>query len=192
MTSPFITENQLPLFTAWLAQNVGSPHDYINVAYEIRNKPIFIDARRKLIELEELLSTSEEKYIINSNLHIGDVEKAITGITTKFGVGTSQGFSLSKIISLWNYSTIFSKFPAIPEIDVRIRKLEALNHLLPQKGFKAIYRTITSDLSQISKLGKYHEIITSKIWLHKEAKAYTAKTEDEKHRKMKSYWKIPM
>ena len=191
-TAPFIQYNQIPLFVTWMAEKVRKPQDYINVAYDIRNDALFVEARRKLIQLEELLLTSEEKYIKESNLLLGDVEKAINGITTKFGVGTEQGLSTSNLITLWNYASVFSKLPILPDADIRLRKLDFLKDLIPQKGFKAIYRNIVTDLSQISKLGKYHEVITSQIVLADNAQEYLEKIEEDKYRKFKSWWKIPM
>jgi hypothetical protein len=67
-----------------------------------------------------------------------------------------------------------------------------VKHIVPAKGFKAVYRTLVSDLVKVSQLGKYYEIITSNTVLEEGADELLAKEERAEFRRSKSYWKVPM
>ncbi len=189
-TQPFVTKHQTPLFVAWLAKTVGDPSDYVEYAYSLRQEPLFIQARQRLIELETSIECDD--FTNEANKIVLEVQKSLEGITSKYSVTTSQGVSTSNFITLWNLTTVLSQLPKIPNVDVRLRKLEFLKNLVPQKGFKGIYRTLISDLTQVSRLGEYHDILCSKVVLDREANDYYDKQEDIKFRKVKSHWKIPM
>jgi hypothetical protein len=121
-----------------------------------------------------------------------EINRALDTISSKYYANTEQGLSSSSLITLWNLSTLATKLPVIPEFNIKIPQLEPLKHLLPQRGFKAVYRTLISDLTQVSHLGNLHEIITSRVILDKEAHYVLEKTENVKYRNSASYWKLPM
>ena len=113
-------------------------------------------------------------------------------MTSKYGANTNQGILLSSIITLWNLGTIAFALPKIPSLNLRVPQLEFLKHIVPQKGFKALYRSLISDLVEVSCLGKYYEVISSRIVLEEEAAKFLAKEERVEFRRLRSHWKIPM
>lgn len=55
ITQPFVLQQNLPMFTAWLAEKTGNSSRFIETAYELRQEKVFIDARRQLSELMIML-----------------------------------------------------------------------------------------------------------------------------------------
>jgi hypothetical protein len=191
-TQPFVMKQKIPLFVTWFAHKVGDPRNYIETAYELREEVPFRKARKRLIELEMALSENNSKAISEANKILREVEKTLSKIETKYYVTTDQGVSTSNLITLWNVSTLATKLPSVPNLSIRIPQLEPLKHLLPQNGFKAIYRTLVSDLVGVSRLGKYYDIIASRIRLDEHSDTYYEKTEDVRFKDFQAYWKIPM
>lgn len=191
-TQPIVLKHTLPMFTVWLANKNGDPHKFIQTVYELRNEKPFVEARAQLIELEELIHNGNPKFIKKTNELIMEVQKQMKRICVRYGIETPQGVPISPVVSVWNMSTIMSGLPQVPKLSLDIKALDFLRDLIPKKGFAAVYKTIIEDLTQIGRLGKYHDIITSKINLESEAQYYNAKVEQRKYERYKSSWKIPM
>jgi hypothetical protein len=64
--------------------------------------------------------------------------------------------------------------------------------LIQPRGFKAIYRTIVQDLAHISRLGKFHEVISSRVAWKPGARYRQHKVEPEMYRGKASFFKVPM
>jgi hypothetical protein len=96
------------------------------------------------------------------------------------------------MISLWNLGTIALPLPKIPNLDVRIPQLEFLKHVIPTRGFKALYRSVVTDLAEVSRLGEIYDVISSRTVLEQEAREYFDKEEQAEFRGRESHWKIPM
>lgn len=192
VASPLIIKQDLPLFTAWLAKKTGDPLKFIDTAYELREEKVFLDARRQLIELEDLLQKGDEvSFLREANSLIGQVQNTMQKICADFKIETPQGNPITSLISLWNVSTVASGLPSVP-INGDQKIINSLREFLPAKGFKALYRSLAKDLTQISTLNKYHEVISSRVSLHEDATFYDSKKENEEFLRVKSYWKIPM
>ena len=192
-TQPFVTQYRIPLFVAWFAHQVGDPREYLRVAYEIRHESPFREARAKLIELEEIIASGDNKqWVIEANKIIREVENVMKDLESKYYVTTTQGIPVSHFITLWNLTTLFSHLPSLPDIEIRIPQLEFLKHLVPQRGFKGVYRALIEDLTQVSRLGKYYEIVTSRVRFDENASTYYEKTEDVRYFGRRAGWKIPM
>ena len=67
-----------------------------------------------------------------------------------------------------------------------------LEKLHNYSGFGATFKAIIDDLTSIEKLGKYHDILTSKVVLDRDARYYNIKSENASYANTKSYWKIPL
>lgn len=191
-TQPVVLNQTLPMFTVWLADKIGNPHRFIQTAYELRNEKPFIEARVQLIELEELIHIDNPKFIKKANELIMEVQKQMRRICVRYGIETPQGVPISPVVSVWNMSTIMSGLPQVPKLSLDIKALDFLRDFVPKKGFAAVYKTVIQDLTQIGRLGKYHDIITSKINLEKHARYFDDKVEQSKFARCKSGWKIPM
>ena len=192
VSQPFVTQKSIPLFATWFAQKIGDPTKYIEAAYELRETQPFLEARQRLIELESLIKSDNAKFVIEANRLVREIERTLDTIASKYYVNTKQGISSSNLIMLWNLSTLATKLPILPEFDIKIPQLEPLKHFLPQKGFKTVYRTLISDLTQVSRLGNLHEKITSRVVLDDEAHYVFEKTENVKFKNHASSWKLPM
>lgn len=192
-TQPFAMKNSIPLFVTWLATKVGDPHRYISAAYELRQEPSFIEARRRLMALEmHIAKDNGVKRVIEANKLILEVDKSVGGLVSKYAANTTQGVSLSSVITLWNLFAVAAQLPKLPNINIRLPQSEFLKHVIPQSGFKSIYRSLVSDLVEVSRLGRYHDLISSKIDLDDNATEGLAKVENSEFRNATSGWKIPM
>lgn len=139
-----------------------------------------------------MISKGEEiNFIKNAGILIREIQNSMHKLCSDFRVETPQGSPFTSITSVWNLSTLFTQLPSV-EISADQRLVESFKGLLPAKGFKSVYRSIVQDLTQIGSLGRYHDIISSKVKLDKEATFFSTGTEEEKYFKYKSSWKIPM
>ncbi len=183
----------IPLFSAYFAQKTGNPQDIIAAAYNERDKKCFQDARVKLRELNLLLEDGKRgKFIRDINLLTNSINDNFKSIESKYGLGNKQGFATSQLKFLFSFipSADNIKIPKI--LDIRVKELEFMKHLVPRKGFNAVYRNVIEDLLEFDSLGKYKDILISKVSYHKEATSYDIKTEDPKYVRASSYWKKPM
>lgn len=193
-TQPLVIQQPLPMFSAWLANRTKDPHKFIEEAYALRYKPEFVQARSQLIELEGLLQTGNKgpAYATEVNKLVQGVREQLNRILVRYNVVVPKGSSLSWPIFVLNAALMAMGIPQVPSIDKDIKQLDSFRDALPVKGFKAVYRNITQELTEISQLSQYHDIITSKVLLHKDASFFDIKPEKVKYSKMESYWKVPM
>jgi len=122
----------------------------------------------------------------------GELNKLFEKIKSKYGIGDRQGIALSNLSFVWNYVPILKDVKIPNWADFRIKELEFLKHVLPMKGFRAVYRNLLEDLIAVERLGKYRDILTSRIIYHEHASFQSIKTEDIAYKNASSYWKRPM
>lgn len=190
---PALLSNKIPLFSAYLVEKTNDPSKVFESAYELRQRQEFVDARNKLREFSLLIENGDnQKFVLEGNKLATEITNLMKEITAKFGVGHRQGISTSVFTKVWNFSTILSKFPKVPNINYEIKGLAFLKDIILVKGFKAVYKNLAHDLLSISRLGKYHELLSSKVRFHRDAVRFNPKVEDPKFRYAKSWWKIPM
>jgi len=183
----------IPLFSAYFAHKTNNPSNIIELAYNERENKEFFEARTKLRELNKLFDEGKrEKYITDINLLTTDLNKLFEKIKTKYGVGTNQGFALSDLKFLWSFIPMAKEIKIPKALDPRLKELEFLKHIYPLKGFKAVYRNLVEDLVRIERLGRYKDILTSKINYHKETFIPRIRTEESKYKNISSHWKRPM
>ncbi|SCY34344.1 MULTISPECIES: hypothetical protein [unclassified Lysinibacillus] len=191
-TQPYVTKFNLPMFSVWFATKTGRPSDFFEYAFEIREEKMFKQARSSLATLDRLHDENPSKYVKEANLLIKDIQKQMERIRVKYGVDTPQGVPLAPLIGVWNATTLVTQLPKSPKVNMRIKQLDFLKDLIPAKGFKAIYRSVLNDLTQVSRLGKYYDIISADVVLKENAQYYQAKEEQIKYAKSKSWWKLPL
>ncbi|MCH1642940.1 hypothetical protein MJ257_22840 [Paenibacillus timonensis] len=193
LTDPIIMNNAVPLFTAWIAEKAGPKGDFINVAYELHNDKHIIEARNKLNTLEEFIQEGEsKKFVETANQLVLEINKQMKRLCEKYKVETAQGIPISNIISVYNYTAPMHGIPAIPKISGNIKGLDFIKDILPKKGFAGLYRRIVNDLTVIERLGKYHDIIASKVVFAKNAGYYNTKTDQSSYQKARTFWKLPL
>ncbi|XDD53009.1 hypothetical protein AB3N62_10995 [Leptospira sp. WS4.C2] len=193
LTEPYLISQTIPLFSAWLVNKTQDSRKIIEYAYEVRNNKLFVEARNKLRELSLLVESNDTaKYVRQSNLLVSELNLLFENIKTSFGIGNNQGISTSKFINIYNLTFGLSTGKQLPDFDFKIKALEFLKNFIPKAGFKGVYRSLINDLVSVSRLGKYHELITNNVSLHKDAYFYSVNTEEAKYKGRSSFWKIPM
>ena len=194
-TQPLIAKYPLPMFSVILTAKTGNPKEAINAAFHMKNEGDFVEARRCLSEIEQLYAMEKpQKATLAANKLNLHVKTLLERINAKYYVTTPQGLSLSPIITAYNLGTTITagSFPTIPNYSAKIKFLDRVKDLIPQTGFNAVYKSLINDLTQIGKLGGYHDMLTAEVAYHKDSGFYTSKTEDSQYIHAKSYWKIPM
>ena len=194
-TQPLIAKYPLPMFSVILANKAGTPKEAINAAFHMKNEGDFVEARRYLSEIEQLYAKDKAaKAIMTANKLVLHVKTLMERINAKYYVATTQGLSLSPMITAYNLGATFSPgvLPTIPNYTAKIKLLDKVKDLIPQTGFNAVYKSLINDLTQIGRLGEYHEMLTSQVVYHENAGFYTSKVEDAQYMRAKSYWKVPM
>ncbi len=182
-----------PVFSAWIAKEVGNPKSIIQTALEIKNNKEFIETRQQLGEIKRLLDANE---LADANKAvqriIGDIQKSSENIRLKYGLKTSQGIPVTKLVQVYNTVSALAGFPELPEYDIKIKVPEFIRELKSPKGFNAIYRNLTNDLSTVWALGEARDILGSEVVIEKLAHAYNPKQEQPRFRKYHSDFKSPM
>lgn len=184
-----ITVN-IPLFSASFAKKTKDSQKIIQEAYNERESKCFIEARNNLREIYVLLENDNRgKYVREINLLSQSINKTFKSIESKYGLGESQGFGSSQL------KLLLSFIPATQSLELpkfQISKLEPLKHIIPKKGFNAVYRDVVEDLINFQSLGKYKDILLGNIKYDKSASLHEIKTEDPQYVRSSSYWKKPM
>ncbi len=189
----FSLTQKIPLFSAYFVHQTKNPKYIIEAAYEKREDKVFSEARNKLRELNQLIERGKHRsFLTDLNLLTSDLNVCFDKILSKYGLKTNQGFALSQLKFLWSIIPYGDNISVPAILDIRLKKLEFLKHLVPQKGFRGVYRNLIDDLTQIERLGKYNDLLKSEIVYHKEAREQKIATEQPRYKKASSYWKKPM
>lgn len=183
----------IPLFTAYFAKQTGDSKKIIEAAYNEREKKYFVEARNKLRELNVFLDNKDRnKFLREINLLNTDLNNSFKKIESKYGLGEKQGLGFSQIKFLFSFIPLVKGLKLPKELDFRIKELEFMKHIVPKKGFNAVYRNIIEDLLEFDNIGKYKDILLGNVNYHEQANSYGIKTEDPKYVRASSYWKKPM
>jgi hypothetical protein len=183
----------IPLFTAYFAKKTNNSKNIIEAALNERDNKCFQEARTKLRELNLLLDDDDRlKFLREINLLTADINKNFKSIESKYGLGDKQGLGVSQLKFLFSSIPLLKDISLPKDIDVRVKELEFMKHILPRKGFNAVYRNILEDLFQFDSIGKYKDILLDNVVYDEQATFYGIKTEDPQYVKASSYWKKPM
>lgn len=118
---------------------------------------------------------------------------ALNSIKATYGVATRQGDSSSKTIHTIN--SIAPTIPHCPQIPEEILSNPVIGKIissLPKKSFSFIYKDIVNDLTEISKLGKLHDMLSKDVVVEKDAPVYTTKFQNPDFADVHSWWTSPM
>ncbi|MGG2097492.1 hypothetical protein ABFY41_07895 [Acinetobacter haemolyticus] len=187
------TSTEFPVFSAWLAKQTGDPTQIIQAAYNIRNNPEFVEAREKMREVRRLF---DEEDISDANKAVSniikDIGKASNNIKIKYGLQTRQGIPVTKLVHVYNTYAALNSLPKVPAYNFKVKVPEFFYNLKQPRGFRAVYRNLSDDLSTVWSLGEARDILGSKVIQDKEAIAYRPKQEEPKYKNSHSPFKSPM
>lgn len=165
----------------------------MDVVYTLKGEKEFIRARDILNELDAVQSEKGNvKYVTDTNLLISDFEKQMRFLMDIYGISPSGMNITSSLITAYNMTLIATALPKIPNVNFIVKKPTALKKMHRYSGFGATYKSIISDLTSISRLGKYHDLLSAKVIYEKDTDFYNIKTEDADFLNRKSDWKIPL
>lgn len=187
------TSTSLPIFSGWLAKQAGDPIHIVQAAYNIRNNSEFIEVREQMKEVRRLF---DEEDIADANRTvrgiIQDIDKASNHIRIKYGLQTRQGIPVTKLIHVYNTYAALNSLPRVPAYNFKVRLPEFFYNLTQPKGFRAVYRNLTHDLSTVWSLGEARDILGSRVIKDIAASAYSPKQEQPQYRNRHSQFKSPM
>lgn len=187
------TSTELPVFSAWLAKQTGDPAQIVQAAYNIRNNPEFVEAREKMREVRRLF---DEQDIADANRAvwgiIQDIGKASNDIRIKYGLQTRQGVPVTKLVHVYNTYAALNSLPRVPGYNFKVKIPEFFYNLRQPRGFRAVYRNLTHDLSTVWSLGEARDILGSRVAEDKMARTYSPKQEEPRYRNAHSPYKSPM
>lgn len=187
------TSTSLPLFSAWLAKQTGDPRCIVEAAYNIRNNNEFITAREKMREIRRLFDESE---LPQANKSVGsllaEISKESEQMRVKYGLKTRQGVPVTKLVHVYNTVAALNSLPKLPAFNFKVKFPEFLYDLKKPRGFRALYRNLTNDLSTVWSLGEARDILGSKVVIDDHARTYNPKLEQPRFKYFHSQYKSPM
>lgn len=192
-TQPMVIKNDMPMFSVWLVNKAGGLDNFIENLYTLKGDKIFSKTRDILNKLDELhKEEGNSKYAREANLLVSDLEKQSKKLMDSFGILPSYMDITSPIIKAYNIGASLNKLPTMPIMNYKIGTPKFVKKFYNYSGFGGMYKAIISDLTSISKLGKYHDMLSSKVLLDRDAAYYNIKEENSIFANAKSYWKVPL
>lgn len=182
---------EIPIFSAWLAQESGGVENSIKAALELKNSDHFLVARETMGEIkiaydESGLATGNAK----TTKLISDLDKISGDLKRTYGVPSPQGIQGSFLIKSINSLTALAGVPAIPDKEFALSTPNFMKSN-QSKAFSTIFKDITNELTSIERLGGHRDLLASNFQIDDEY--YTSpKTEDPRFRWASSGWKRPM
>jgi hypothetical protein len=187
------TAYNIPMFSAWLAKETGNPLEIVNAAYRLRDEAEFDEARDQLREVRRLFDESD---IGNTNKTvtkiINDLNKASNDMRVKYGIQTRQGVPVTKLVQVYNTVAALKCLPKLPSYKFKIKVPEFFYNLKQPRGFSAIYRNLTHDLTTVWSLGEARDILGSRVVKDEEARVYNPKQEQPRYMNAHTEFKSPM
>ena len=182
-----------PLFIASFISKTADSKEIINYALECRNKKEFIDARAILGEINNYFENGDFEA---ASVKVQKILKSLTNVFNDiyrlYGISTMQGDCVSKTINSINAVLNTFQLPQIPESIKDTSFIAKIKKIFPKKSFSFIYKDLITELTNVSKLGEYHELITKNIKIEKGKAVYDPKFESPEFMNSHSWWKSPM
>lgn len=187
------TALKIPMFSAWLAKETGDPSEIISAAYRVREEAEFTEAREQLREVRRLFDESD---IADANKLvtkiISDLNKSSNNMRIKYGIKTRQGVPVTSLVQVYNTYAALKSLPKLPGYNFKIKIPEFFYNFNKPRGFNAIYRNLTRDLSTVWSLGEARDILGSKVVEEEDARVYSPKQEQPRYMNVHSEFKSPM
>jgi hypothetical protein len=187
------TALNVPMFSAWLAKETGDPSEIINAAYQIREEAAFTEARDQLREVRRLFDESDIGEANKSVTKIiNDLNKSSNNMRVKYGIETRQGVPVTNLVQVYNTYAALNSLPKLPSYNFKVKIPEFFYNFNQPRGFNAIYRNLTHDLSTVWSLGEARDILGSKVIKEKDAIVYSPKQEQPRYMNAHTQFKSPM
>lgn len=182
----------LPVFSAWLASESGSPKGVIHAAREIKANQDFQEIRGllKLIRI-----AYDEEGLGSSNKQIAkwesELKKASSSTKASYGIQTDQGIPSSLVMNVYNSVAALTCLPKFPTFNFNVPLPEFVksNRSL---SFSNVYKNITRELTTVERMGGLRDLLASSFLIDKHEYQTNIKTEDPKFKRYSTDWKIPM
>lgn len=186
------TALNFPVFSAWFAKQTNDPSLIIEAALAAKSNPTITEVRQMMREVRHRL---DEDGVGAANAVVAklmkQVSKASEALRVSFKVETRQGVPVSRLINVYNTFAAIKGLPSIPRFDFKFKVPEFFYNIKEPKGFSALYRDVSHDLSQVWALGETRDILGSKVVIDDKF-AFNPKAESPRFRNSHSQFKSPM
>jgi hypothetical protein len=191
--SPTLAACDLPVFSAWLAQQCGDPEAALYALEDLRLQKPFVEARAQLGELHEAF---HDQSLAQGNRKLENLTNAVQRVSAsmreKYSVRTRQGIPLTRLVTIYNAAGGLVGLPPFPEIDLKVPLPPFLRDMRREVGFCSVYRNVINDLAVVASLGELHDVMSRRIQIDPKAVAYNPKSESPRYRNSHSSYKSPM
>jgi len=164
LSDPVISQRQIPVFSAYLATRTSDPREFLSVALHLREEGPFVEMRRQLQDLEDLVAEKKAQSYVRE---VNRIKRVIDGTSARllsaYGVSTPQSAPIPGLTSVLNIPIKATTGLSIPDFGWKVPIPSGLTRIKDAYGFKAVFRSVVSDVVGIERLGKLHDIITSVV-----------------------------
>ncbi len=165
-SEPVMSAMFLPTWCAYLATRTRNPLEFFTQCMHLREEGVFVEARQMLGELEELNQERRKDYVVAVNKMNASLQKASAALLKRYGVESTQGVPVSPLLNLMTRSHTGLSAPS----GIRVPLPRSLSGVTARYGFRGILRSVTDDLVTVERLGRLHEVITSRVRKDSDAK----------------------
>ncbi|WP_135384347.1 hypothetical protein [Vibrio tasmaniensis] len=181
----------LPIFSAWLANETGNVAQVIESALELKSHDHFRTCREIIREIHVAY---DEAGIEAGNRRItklqSDLDKISGDVKRKYGVPSQQGIQGSFLIKSINSLTGLVGIPSLPDKEFGLSTPDFMKSK-QHHAFSTIFKDVTNELTSLERLGGFRDNLASNFSI--DGSQYIApKTENPRFRYASSDWKLPM
>jgi hypothetical protein len=182
----------IPIFSAWLLQQSGSPRNIIEAALELKKSDDMQNIRGLLNQIR-IAYDDDGLGAANKNIAKWEAEliKASASVKATYGIKTAQGIPSSSIMNVYNSFAAFASLPSFPTFDFNV-PLPNFVRSNTSSSFSNVYKSISKELTTIERLGGIRDELSSSFSIDRQAYKLGVKTESPRFRNVSSEWKIPM
>ncbi|ECQ8978368.1 hypothetical protein ACDT65_000879 [Salmonella enterica subsp. enterica] len=182
----------LPIFSAWLANEAGNVAQVIKSALELKSHDHFRTCREVIREIhiafdESGVGAGNKKLTKLLN----DLEKISGDVKRNYSVPSNQGIQGSFLIKSINSLTGLFGVPSIPEKEFSLSTPEFMKSK-QHKAFSAVFKDVTNELTSIERLGGLRDKLASNFVIDRNLPYVEQKTENPHFQHVSSNWKKPM
>ena len=181
----------LPIFSAWLANETGNVNQVIESALELKSHDHFRTCREIIREIhiayDEVGLAAGNKRV--NKLQI-DLDKISGDVKRSYGVQSSQGIQGSFLIKSINSLTGLIGIPNLPDKEFALSTPNFMKSKQHQ-AFSTVFKDVTNELTSFERLGGFRDNLASSFVIDR-SQYIAPKTENPRFRYASSDWKQPM